>query len=383
MQIVEVTESNIAEAGYIHSEAWKASHRAFCAAAFVEQHTPAAQADYLRREMAAGKRVYMLTDPAPVGIVSVQGSLIENLYVLPQAQNRGCGTRLLRFAMERCDGVPTLWILNNNDGAYRLYARNGFGETGNRKQLSEHLYEIELEWSRLREIRRTEAESHRKAYSDHGLYESGSWLAKPVRTVLELLPLFEGDRALRALDLGCGVGRNSIPAARVFRRVDCVDILELAIEKLRENARRFGVADIVHGFVSPIESFPIAPGSYDLILAISALEHVDSEETFLRKLAQIRDGIRPGGVACLIVNTGVQERDKETRRALPPQFEVNLHTEQFRQIMAQVFTGWHPLKHTVVHQKYDIPREHGLVDLETDVVTYVIRRPASRDEQCP
>ena len=53
MQIVEVTESNIAEAGYVHSEAWKASHRAFCAAAFVEQHTPAAQADYLRREMAA------------------------------------------------------------------------------------------------------------------------------------------------------------------------------------------------------------------------------------------------------------------------------------------------------------------------------------------
>ena len=58
MQFVEVTEQNIADAGCIHSESWKESHRSFCSAEFVEKHTPIAQAEYLRREMNAGKSVF-------------------------------------------------------------------------------------------------------------------------------------------------------------------------------------------------------------------------------------------------------------------------------------------------------------------------------------
>lgn len=144
MGFVEVTEQNIADAGRIHSESWKESHRSFCSAEFVEKHTPSAQADYLRREMAAGKQLYMLIDEYPVGIVSVQSSLIENLYVLPAEQNKGYGSQLLKFAIQHCEGTPSLWILNINEGAYRLYTKNGFTKTGNRKQLNDRLYEMEL-----------------------------------------------------------------------------------------------------------------------------------------------------------------------------------------------------------------------------------------------
>lgn len=144
MRLVEVTELNIAEAGRIHSESWRESHRSFCSVEFVDKHTPAAQVEYLRREMDAGKSVYMLIDNYPVGIVSVYGSLIENLYVLPSEQRKGYGTKLLRFAIQQCAGTPSLWILNNNEGAYRLYARHGFKETGSKKRLNDQLSEIEL-----------------------------------------------------------------------------------------------------------------------------------------------------------------------------------------------------------------------------------------------
>lgn len=144
MQFVVVTEQNIAEAGRIHSESWKESHRSFCSAEFVEKHTPTAQADYLRRENAAGKQLYMLIDEYPVGIVSVDGDLIENLYVLPEEQRKGYGALLLHHAVRRCSGTPRLWILSINKGACRLYTRNGFKETGNRKQLNNGLYEMEL-----------------------------------------------------------------------------------------------------------------------------------------------------------------------------------------------------------------------------------------------
>lgn len=372
--IIAVNESNIAAAGQIHSESWKESHRGFCSAEFVEEHTPEAQTAYLRREMDAGKQVYMLVEEHPVGIVSVWGNLIENLYILPQEQNKGYGSRLLYFAMEQCDGVPTLWILSNNAGAQRFYARSGFRETGNRKQLNDSLYEVEMVWDRLGQIRAAEAASHLEAYNSNTLYAPGSWLAKPVKTVLDILPLFEGREDLRALDLGCGVGRNSIPVARVFRRVDCVDILDLAIEKLADNAGKYGVGERVRGIVSAIDEYAIEAGGYDLILAVSALEHVASEAVFVRKLAEIAAGVRENGVAILVVNSGVRERDKQTGAALDPQFEVNFETEALRGLLHGSFSGWEVLKETVVHLRYDIPREKGTAELETDVVTWVARR---------
>ena len=142
MKFVVVTEQNIAEAGRIHSESWKESHRSFCSPEFVEKHTPEAQADYLRKEISEGKKVFMLLDDLPVGIVSVCSNLIENLCVLPSKQRKGYGTSLLHFAIGQCAGVPRLWILNTNEGACRLYLKNGFRIIGNQKLLKKGMYEI-------------------------------------------------------------------------------------------------------------------------------------------------------------------------------------------------------------------------------------------------
>ena len=231
---------------------------------------------------------------------------------------------------------------------------------------------------RIDVIRKAEAESHTEAYTTHSLFSPGSWLAKPVKTVMELLPFFEGYPQFAALDLVSGVGRNCIPVAQHFSdiscRVDCVDILELAIAKLNENAQRYGITDCIQGIVSAIDDYEIAADSYDLILAVSALEHIASQAAFEEKLCEIRDGLRHGGAACLIVNSGVVEHDKATGQKLPPQFEVNLPTSQMQDLLENIFTGWQVIKHTIVHQKYDIPRENGIADLETDVITYVVRK---------
>jgi len=231
---------------------------------------------------------------------------------------------------------------------------------------------------RLNEIRKAEADSHTEAYTNHALVDAGSWLAKPVKTVLDVLSLFEGYKTFCALDLGSGVGRNCIPVAQHFKgipcRVDCVDILELAIEKLNENALQYNVADNIRGIVSAIDDFEINADGYDLVMAISALEHIASKSAFEKKLVDIRNGVRIGGVACLVVNSGVAEHDKATGEALPPQFEVNLPTGELLQLFENTFRGWRIVKKAVVHQKYDIPRQHCLAELETDVVTYVARK---------
>ena len=143
-RIIPVDETTILQAATIHSISWKESHRAFCAPDFIEKHTPDRQREYLLSKMNDGTRVFMLVDEEPVGIVSITGSLIEDLYVLPGMQNRGYGTELLRFAISLCTDVPVLWILENNTGARRLYLRMGFRGTGRMHSITDRLDEIEF-----------------------------------------------------------------------------------------------------------------------------------------------------------------------------------------------------------------------------------------------
>ena len=142
--IKPVTQADMMQAAIIHSESWKESHRDVCSAEFIAIHTPERQKSYLESEIAKGAQLYMLTDGKPVGIVSIYGSVIENLYVLPSEQNKGYGTQLLAFAVEKCVEAPTLWILSTNDRARRLYERNGFKPTGNTVEHTGGVYELEL-----------------------------------------------------------------------------------------------------------------------------------------------------------------------------------------------------------------------------------------------
>lgn len=231
--------------------------------------------------------------------------------------------------------------------------------------------------NRLKQIREAEKESHIRMYTENALYSDGGWLSKPIRTVLDIVPLFEGYQELRILDLGAGVGRNCIPFAQRYRkiscRIDCVDILEVATRILQENAKAHEVSSAIFGITSPIETYSIPPKEYDLIMAISSLEHVESEEIFWKKAREICKGIRRNGIVCLVLNSNVVERDPLTGEELSPQFEVNLGTEDLQTRLKDLFKGWQELKSTVAHQKYEIPRGEIVVELETDVVTYVAR----------
>ena len=144
MEIIRVTERNICDAGRIHAESWKESHKSFCSEEFVARHTEEAQTEYIRSEIDKGKDFYMLIDQKPVGIVSLQGGLIENLYVLPREQRKGYGAMLLQYALRECSGVPSLWILSNNERAGAFYKKHGFIASGKRNQLRNNLFEIEL-----------------------------------------------------------------------------------------------------------------------------------------------------------------------------------------------------------------------------------------------
>ena len=103
MRIIPVTEENAPLAGAVHAVSWQASHRHFCPEEFVLRFDAQRQIEYLLEGMRRGKLVWLLIDPEPAGLISLtetgEGSLIEDLYVLPRLEGRGYGGALLKAAI--------------------------------------------------------------------------------------------------------------------------------------------------------------------------------------------------------------------------------------------------------------------------------------------
>ena len=137
------TEEDFRAAGAVLSEAWQASH-GFCGPDFLARHTPEERTEYLEAGIRQGKRVFTIANGSKaLGLVSLCGSEIGDLYVLPEAQGLGYGRLLLDFAVRQAPGDPTLWLLENNSAAQRFYADAGFTFTG-RENRSGKLAEREM-----------------------------------------------------------------------------------------------------------------------------------------------------------------------------------------------------------------------------------------------
>lgn len=231
---------------------------------------------------------------------------------------------------------------------------------------------------RIALIRTEEKKYHDLCYENYRLFEPGSWLHKPVKTVMDLMVEFSGQQNLNVLDLGCGIGRNSIPIAETLKnrngKVVCVDLLESAIEKLQEYSTKFEVQQYIETVLSDIEYFNIEEDEYDVIIAVSALEHVSSEEALERKLHEMAVGTKPNGVNCIIINSNIREIERDSNVDLEPMFEVNLVTDNMLELLDRQYRGWAIQTRLVKQLEYDIHRDEQLVSLLTDCITFVVKK---------
>lgn len=192
------------------------------------------------------------------------------------------------------------------------------------------------------------------------------------------MSFFEIKNNVQVLDLGCGVGRNSIPVAEKLKnsygKVVCVDFLDSAIEKLKFYSLQYGVEHIIHAEKADIGTYFIEPHQYDFIVAISSLEHVESESVFDKVLHRIASGTKPGGIACFIINSEVQEIDRITNEYLDALMEINLLTDSVLAKLDHVFQNWKVLMELVKPLEYEITRNHRSILLTTNAITFVARK---------
>lgn len=188
---------------------------------------------------------------------------------------------------------------------------------------------------------------HKLYYSQHQLFEADSWLAKPDAGLMELvekLIAHPQSTPLELLDLGCGVGRNAVPVAMALAQADVearllgVDVLPESIEILSKNCRTFCVDHIVEGLVADNDQFEIEASHYDLIAAISVVEHCAGKARVLKLLKSIAGGLKPGGLLRIEMTTDRNVIDLATKQAVPTHVETPLSERQVKEMLAEAFS---------------------------------------------
>jgi ubiquinone/menaquinone biosynthesis C-methylase UbiE len=91
--------------------------------------------------------------------------------------------------------------------------------------------------------------------------------------------------AVRALDIGCGAGRNAVPLASVGWNVVAVDLSGPMLCAAAERVRAERLAGRVNLVMAPMEQLPIASASVDLVIAHGIWN-------LARSTAQFRDAVR-------------------------------------------------------------------------------------------
>jgi SAM-dependent methyltransferase len=115
-----------------------------------------------------------------------------------------------------------------------------------------------------------------------------------------LSTLFEGSRLKRCgvLDIPCGIGRVSVPLARLGYSVTGVDMSPYFVRIARRKARRFGVArktSFAVGLMNSVGSmFP--KGSFDAAINIFTSIGYGTESDDLAFFASLRRVVRTGGL---------------------------------------------------------------------------------------
>ena len=105
---------------------------------------------------------------------------------------------------------------------------------------------------------------------------------------IPLFAEFDRWRGKKVLEIGCGIGTDTISFARAGAEVTAVDISEESLKLARQRADVFGLADKIRFYRANAEelSAVVPPERYDLIYSFGVIHHTPHPERVIEQIRQ-------------------------------------------------------------------------------------------------
>jgi cyclopropane fatty-acyl-phospholipid synthase-like methyltransferase len=227
--------------------------------------------------------------------------------------------------------------------------------------------------------RKNELEYHDHLYKNLASHSPSTRLQKPVKLIMDTASalLRNTQKPISILDLGCGMGRNSIPLAQMLSTGDtitCVDILNSALQQLHAYAQDEQVHECIIPIQADVEKFEITEEKYTFIFSVSCIEHVSSTESFKQVIKRIQNGTAAHGINCLMLYSNVRWIDMKNNKDIEPLVELNLNTQETLSLLKKRYNTWGIQKLYVKPWKADMIQEGKHISFEASCICLVAKR---------
>jgi ubiquinone/menaquinone biosynthesis C-methylase UbiE len=127
------------------------------------------------------------------------------------------------------------------------------------------------------------------------IFKKKPWRLKTSAFAKECLKYFP--EKAKILELGCGLGRDTIFFSKKGYRVTAIDFSKQAIKKAKENAERLGAKDIKFLNQDISKKLKFKDGSFDVVYARLTL-HYFTDKVTEKIFQEIKRVLKPKGILC-------------------------------------------------------------------------------------